>query len=52
MGLIAIAVIWYLVAVKRFAVLPAPLSEWYGLMRFRRASSREGAGRHADANHD
>jgi len=29
MGLISIAIIAYLIAVKRFAVLPAPLSEWY-----------------------
>ena len=35
-GLIAIAIIGYLIAVKRFGVLPAPLTEWYGLMRFTR----------------
>jgi len=31
-GLISIAIIAYLIAVKRFAVLPAPLSEWYAIV--------------------
>jgi Ni/Fe-hydrogenase subunit HybB-like protein len=33
LGLISISIIAYLIAVKRFAILPAPLSEWYAAMR-------------------
>jgi Ni/Fe-hydrogenase subunit HybB-like protein len=33
LGLISISIIVYLIAVKRFAVLPAPLSEWYAQSR-------------------
>lgn len=51
-GLIAIAIIGYLIAVKRFGVLPAPLTEWYGLMRFtRQRHGGEGALPHGNQDH-
>jgi hypothetical protein len=39
LGFISLGVLGFLVAVKRFAILPAPLSEWHGMasyFRFRR----------------
>jgi Ni/Fe-hydrogenase subunit HybB-like protein len=48
-GLLSIGTIAYLVAVKRFAVLPAPLSEWYETMpEMNSVCEHEGGAQHGN----